>query len=186
MKKLTFLFFTLTLLTAGTFISCDKVTNALETTIPDLTFDVNINVAEINTKTGSYEFGGSGTIDPSTIPELQPYLALIREVVITEIKITVISVTPATGLELYDATFSLTDLVTSDNFTYSIPSSIPLEVGYEFIIGTSTPNFNVASEIISSLHEATVSAIGHVSQTGFLLGFNYSITANVTVGVPQN
>jgi len=184
MKKFMYLFIALTLLVSVGVVSCDKVKDALEITLKDVKFDVDINVAELTTKDGGVTFGGSGTIDPASIPELADYLALIRGVNVTEIKVTVISVTPATGLSLNSASFSITDMVNNANFTYQITSPVPITVGTEFVINSSTPNFNVVSEIISSLHEANVVAGGNVSQAGFVLGFNYSITADVTVGVP--
>ena len=185
MKKLAYLFFVLTLTVSATFISCDKVTDLLEITLRDITFEANIDVTELTTKDAGYEFGGSGTIYPRQSSALSQYLALIREVNITEIKVTVNSVTPASGLDLYDATFSITDNVTGANFTHTISSTTPIVAGTEFVLDDSLPNFGVVSDIINDLNEATIAMGGHVSETGFTLSFNYSITADITVGVPE-
>ncbi|MCD6180531.1 MAG: hypothetical protein J7K39_11575 [Bacteroidales bacterium] len=184
MKKLTYLFFVLTLAVSATFVSCDKVTDLLEITLKDVTFDVDVDVAELTTKDGGIEFGGSGTINPRANSELTPYLSLIREVNITEIKISVNSVSPA-GLELLDATFTITDDVTGNSFTYS-PDRQVIDGTTEFILDSSLPNFDVVSDIINDLHAATITLGGHVSETGFAISFNYSITADITVGVPQD
>lgn len=181
MKRTTHLFLILTLLLAGSFTSCQKV----EITLNDVSFVVNVDVSELSTKDSNIEFGGSGIIDPSTSPELADYLTLIHNVEITEVKIKVISAEPATGLELNDVYFSLTDNVNQSNFTYEITSPTPIAVGTEFIIDSNSPNFNVVSEIINNLNEATVSINGHVNQPGFVLAFEYAVKANITVGLPS-
>lgn len=186
MKKLTLLLIAISLVSAVSFVSCDKVTDLLETTLKDVTFDVDVNVTELTTKDNGYAFGGTGTINPSANSALSQYLSLIRRVEITEVKVKVTSVTPASGLELYDATFSITDTENQANFTYTITTTTPIVVGTEFVLDSSTPNFSVVSDIISDLHAADIALGGHVSETGFALGFNYSIKADITVGVPQN
>ena len=185
MKKLAYVLIAFTLVISSTFISCDKVTDLLEITLHDVTFDANINVTELTTKDGGYGFGGSGSIDPAENSALTQYLALIRNVEITEIKVTVNSVTPATGLDLYDATFSITDDETGANFTYTLTTTTPITEGTDFVLDSSLPNFGVVSDIINDLHPATIAMGGHVSETGFALDFNYSITADITVGVPE-
>lgn len=186
MKKLSYLLFVLTLAVSAAFVSCDKVKDLLEITLRDVTFDVNIDVTELTTKDGGYEFGGSGSIDPVANTALSQYLELIREVNITEIKVTVNSATPASGLDLYDAIFSITDNVTGANFTYTLTTTTPIVAGTEFVLDDSLPNFGVVSDIINDLHAATIVMGGHVSQAGFVLGFTYSIKADITVGVPQD
>lgn len=186
MKKLTYVFIALTLLIGGTFVSCNKITDLLEVTIPNVTFDADINVDELTTKDAGYAFGGSGTINPSANSDVAPYLATIRRVEIKEVKVTVNSVTPSTGVNLLDAYFTITDTENGDTFTYNVSSTTALTAGTEFILDSTTPNFGVVSDIISNMHEATISLGGHVDQTGFTLGFNYSIRADVTVGVPQD
>gem|GEM_PF-7034504 len=187
MKKLTYVFIVLAFVVAGTFVSCNKITDLLEITLPDVTFDADINVEELTpTKNGGYAFGGSGTINPSANSDIAPYLATIRRVEIKEVKVTVNSVTPSTGVNLIDAYFTITDLENGDTFTYNVSSTTALTAGTEFILDSTTPNFGVVSDIISNMHEATISLGGHVDQTGFTLGFNYSIRADVTVGVPQD
>lgn len=178
-------FIALTLITSITLVSCDKITDLIEITLKDVAFEIDVNVAEMSTKIDAYKFGGSTTFDPSTNSELEPYLSTIREVNIKEIKVTVNSITPVTGVDLLDATFSITDLVNSANFTYTISTTTPLTVGTEFVIDETTPNFNVVSDIINERHSATVSMEGQVNQTGFVLGFTYSIIADITVGVPE-
>lgn len=186
MKKLTYVIIALTLITSISVISCDKITDLLELTLYNVTFDIDVDVAELTTKDGSYEFGGTATFDPSNNPDLEPYLATIREVEIKEIRVTVDTIVPITGIDLIDASFSITDLVNNANFTYTITETTPLFVGKEFVIDETTPNFNVVSDIINDRHSATVSLEGHVNQTGFVLGFTYSIVADITVGVPQD
>lgn len=186
MKKLAYVLVAFTLVVSSTFVSCDKVTDLLEITLRDVTFEAEINVTELTTKDGGYEFGGSGSIEPSENSALSQYLALIRNVEITEIKVTVNSVTPATGLDLYDATFSITDDETGANFTHTITTTTPIIVGTEFVLDSSLPNFGVVSDIINDLHDATIAMGGHVSETGFALGFTYSIKADITVGVPED
>ncbi len=181
MKRTNLVFFILTVLMAVSFTSCQKI----EVTLTDVSFVVNVNVEELTTKDSGVAFGGSGIIDPSSSPELADYLDLIHHVEITEVKIKVISAEPATGLELNDVYFSLTDNVNQDNFTYEITSPRPIAVGTEFIIDSNSPNFNVVSDIINDLHEATVGIDGHVNQAGFVLGFEYAVKANITVGVPS-
>lgn len=186
MKKLTYVFFVLTLVAATTFVACNKIVDLLEVTLTDVTFDADINVSELTTKDTGYAFGGSGTINPSANSDMAPYLATIRRVEIKSVKVTVTSVTPSTGLDLYTASFSITDDENGDSFTYSITSTTPITVGTEFLFDENTPNFDVVSDIISSMHQATVNLNGTVSQSGFTLGFNYSIVADVTVGVPND
>ena len=184
MKKLSYLFIALTLITSISIVSCNKVKDLLEITLRDVTFDVNVDASEITTKDGSYDFGGTGTISPRSNADLNPYLALIRSVTITEVKVTVTSVDPA-DLNLLGAVFSITDNENGDVFTYTVTKSTPLS-GDEFVIDSSNPNFNVVSDIINNLHDATVSLAGSVDQAGFTLAFNYSVKADIVVGVPQN
>lgn len=184
MKKLTLLLIAISLVSAVSFVSCDKVVDALETTLKDVTFDVDVNVTELTTKDGSYGFSGSGTINPSANTALSQYLSLIREVNITEIKVTVNSVTPA-GLELLDAEFTITDDVTGSSFTYTATPQV-IDGTTVFLMDSSLPNFSVVSDIINELHAATITMGGHVNETGFAISFNYSIKADITVGVPQN
>jgi hypothetical protein len=184
MKKLTYLFFVLTLAVSATFVSCDQVKDLLEITLRDVTFEDNIDVTEQTTKDGSYGFEGSGSINPAANSALSQYLSLIREVNITEIKISVNSVSPA-GLELLDATFTITDDETGNSFTYS-PDAQVIDGTTEFVLDSSLPNFGVVSDIINDLHAATITTEGHVSETGFAISFNYSIKADITVGVPED
>lgn len=184
MKKLSYLLIIMSVFISGLFVSCSDVKDALETTIEDVTFDVDVNVSEITTKDDSYEFGGSATLDPKGNSDIGPYLSTIRAVKIKEVIVEVTSITPATGIDLMDATFTLTDLENSAAFTYQITESTPLTLGKTFVLNSSTPNFSVVSDIISDLHSSTVSLSGHVNQTGFVLGFKYTIVADITVGVP--
>lgn len=184
MKKLTYLFFVLTLSVSTTFVSCNKVKDLLEITLRDVNFEANIDATELTTKDGSYGFGGSGSINPAANSALSQYLELIREVNITEIKISVNSAMPA-GLELVDGTFTITDDVNGNSFTYTATPQV-IDGTTEFVLDSSLPNFGVVSDIINDLHAATISVDGHVNQTGFTLSFNYSITADITVGVPQD
>ncbi|HAG15267.1 MAG TPA: hypothetical protein DCG69_01910 [Bacteroidales bacterium] len=186
MKKLTYLFIALTVFASGAFISCDKVKDLLEITLYDVTFDVDLDVSELSTKVDGYAFSGTASFDPSSNADLAPYLATIREVEITELKLTVTSITPATGVSLIDASFSLTDNVNSAEFVYQITTLTPLVVGTEFIINQNTPNFSVVTDIISNMHASTISLSGHVNQPGFVIGFNNLITADITVGVPND
>lgn len=171
------------MLISGMFVSCSKIKDALEITVP-VTYNVPINVAEGLTKSDAYPFGGTASFDPSSASELEPYLATIRNVAITEVKVTVSSINPATGVELIDATLTITDNVNSQSFTYAIPAAMSLAVGSSFTIDKNAPNFSVVSDIINSLHSATVSLNGHVNQTGFSITFDNQISANITVGVP--
>lgn len=185
MKKLVYLFFILTLAVSSAFVSCDKVKDLLEITLRDVTFDAEIDVTELTGKDSGYGFSGSGTINPSANTALSQYLELIREVNITEIKITVNSVSPA-GLELLDAEFIITDDVTGKSFVYTVDTPLVIDGTTEFVLDSSLPNFDVVSDIINDLHAATISMGGHVSEAGFALGFTYSIKADITVGVPQD
>lgn len=185
MKKLTYLIIAMTLIVATSVTSCKKITDLLEITLRDVVFDVDVNASELTTKNDGFGFGGTATLNPAGNSDLAPYLSTIRRVEIKEIKVTVTSVSPATGLELLDASFSLTDNTNSDNFTYTVSTATPLTVGTEIILDSSTPNFDKVSDIISALHSSTVSLQGHVNQTGFTIGFNYSIKADITVGVPE-
>ncbi len=183
MKKLSYLFIALTLITSISIVSCNKVKDLLEITLRDVTFDVDVDATELTTKDGSYDFGGSGTISPRSNADLNPYLSLIRSVDITEVKVTVTSVNPS-DLNLLGATFSITDNDNGAVFTYTVTTSTPLS-GATFIIDSSTPNFSIVSDIINDLHDATVSLTGSVDQPGFTIGFNYSVKADIVVGVPQ-
>ncbi len=184
MKKLSFLFIALTIITTVAIVSCNKITELLEITLTDVTFDINLDVSELSTKIESYAFGGTATFNPSSNSEINEYAETIRSVVITEIKLTVTSITPATGLSLLDATFSLTDNVNAAEFTHTISTETPLFVGKEIVFDENTPNFNIVSAIINDMHNATVSLTGHVNQTSFTIGFNAEIMADITVGVP--
>ena len=184
MKRLTILFIALTLLVSGAFVSCKKVKELLEITLHDVAYDVDINVSDLATKDGGYAFAGTATFDPSSNSELEPYLANIRRVVITEIKITVTSITPATGISLLNATFSLKDNVNNAEFTYQFTPK-PLVAGAEFIIDNNAPDFSLISDIITNQHQSTVSIRGSVNNPGFVIDFNTAIKADITVGVPN-
>jgi len=185
MKRTTYFLIAFALILAGGFTSCEKVKSLLEITLTDVPFVINIDVQEISKKDSGVEFGGSGSFDPNDSPELAEYLDLVRNVEITEIKVRVTSATPATGLELSDAFFTLTDQANQASFTYNLPAAMDIVVGSEILIDSNTPNFSVVSDIISDMHAASVSLGGHVNQSGFILGFEYSIKANITVRVPE-
>ena len=186
MKELKYLLIVMTLFASGIFVSCQAVIDVLEITLHDVVFEVPLDATEITTKVTSYpKFEGSATFNPTTNPELEPYLEAIRGVSITEIKIMVTSITPATGVSLIDASFKITDNVNSAEFIYLITETKALAVGTVFTIDNTTPNFNVVSDIINNLHAATISFEGHVNTAGFVIGFNNIITADITVGVPD-
>lgn len=90
------------------------------------------------------------------------------------------------GLELLDAEFIITDDVTGKSFVYTVDTPQVIDGSTEFVLDSSLPNFDVVSDIINDLHAATITLGGHVSETGFAISFNYSITADITVGVPQD
>ncbi len=183
MKKISFLVIIMSMLISSMFISCSKIIDALEITVP-VTYNVPINVAEGLAKSDTYPFGGTASFDPSSASELEPYLATIRNVSITEVTMIVSSITPATGVSLTDATLTITDNVTNASFTYTITTVTPLVVGTSFTINKSAPGFDTVTNIINDLHAATVSLNGHVNQTGFSITFDNIISADITVGVP--
>lgn len=185
MKKTTYIIIVLGLIMSGSFTSCKKINSLLEITLNDVQFEVDLDANVNSTKSGSYEFAGTATFNPSDNSEVNDYLETIRSVVIKEIKLTVSSITPATGVSLLDATFSLTDNVNAAEFTHTISTVTPLIVGTEFVFNENTPNFNIVSAIITDMHAATVSLTGHVNQPGLIIGFNSLITADITVGVPE-
>lgn len=188
MKKLTYFLIALTFVVTGSSLtSCKKIVeDLLVITLQDVHFESTVDVSELLTKNDGFGFGGSKTLIPSQVSAVMPYLATIREVNITEIKVVVTSVTPASGLELLDAAFSITDLSNDEAFVYTLPEAQAIAVGTEFVIDSSSPNFGVVSEIITNMHEANIFMGGTANQTGFLLSFKYSITADITVGVPES
>ncbi|MDA3905134.1 MAG: hypothetical protein PF484_03575 [Bacteroidales bacterium] len=167
----------------------------LEVTLQDVEFNIDLNISE-TTKTGSYEFSGTAIFDPAINTELEPYYETIRDVTITEMTITVTSITPSTGVSLLDASLTITDNVNGTQFNHIISTVKPLTaytpstpttpeiLATEFVIGLTAADFSVLSGIINDMHDATVDFSGHVNQTSFTIGFNVGIVADITVGVP--
>jgi len=184
MKKLSYLLIALILLGSGVFSSCDKVKDLLEITLTDVEFTADFNASDLIMK-ADIPFEGSVTFDPKDNPELAPYLETVRRVEVTEVKITVNSVTSVSEIILNDAIFSLTDTVNSDVYSYTTPEPIPLKVGTIILIGGETPDYSIISNILSALHVAKVGMEGNLNQPG-LLDLTFTIKADITVGVPRD
>jgi len=175
MKKLSFIFLLGIVLSAFTFTSCDKIEDAVEVTI-----NTDFEAPLVVTPEGkSATFNETVVLDPRESKDLKDYLDDIKSIDITKIKIKVVSVDPA-GIELENATFTITDNVTAEKFEYSTPDNSKLTAGQMFEVGSDHPQWAIINKIISDLHASTVTAVGSVNNDEFTIEFKLIISVKAT------
>lgn len=166
MKKISSIFLFGILLSAFAFTSCDKIEDAVGVTI-NTEFEAPL-VAVPEGKSAT--FNVSEVLDPSESKDLKDYLDKIKSIEITNIKIEVVSVTPA-GIDLENAVFTVTDNVSEAKFEYSTPANTKLTEGLIFEVGNDHPQWAIINGIINDLHASTVTAVGSVNDEEFVIEF---------------
>lgn len=168
---------------ALSFTSCDKVSDALQITLEDVLYAVEVPV-EFNTlKSDIYTFSGSGAFDPNAEEGDEAFGKIIQQVNVKSVSIMVSNLSAPSEVIIEDAVFTLTDHSTGKVLSYVIDGPLTLLPYAEFTIDESTPNFSVVSDILKDLHGATIAINGKINQNEIVLSFMYTITADITLGV---
>ena len=172
MKKVTFLFLIGMFITAVSFTSCKKVVDDIQDSV-EVTLHTDLNVpmdlVPTATKDGSGAFNAQATLDPSQNAELSDYLEKIKKIDVEKIKVLVTRVSTS-GLVMRTGTFTLTDNVNGDSFTFSTPENFAIAVGTTYEIDDTTEGWATLNQIVTSLHPVTVSAVGSINNTDFDIG----------------
>ena len=171
MKKSSSIFLLGILLSAFTFTSCDKIEDAVEVTINT---DLEAPIVAIP-ETKSATFNVSEVLDPRESKDLKDYLDKIKSIEITNIKIEIVSFTPA-GIDLESAVFSVIDNINQKKFEYSTPANTRLTEGLIFEVGKDHPHWAIINGIISDLHASTITAVGSVNGEEFIIEFKLIIS----------
>jgi len=172
MKKVTFLFLIGIFITAVSFTSCKKVVDNLEDSI-EVTVHTDLNVpmdiVPTETKGDPRNFNVTASLDPTQNSELSDYLDKIQRIEVEKIKLLVTRVSVA-NLIMRTGTFTLTDDVTGDSFTFNTPENFAIEVGTTFEIDNTTEGWETLTQIVNNLNPVTVSAVGSINNDPFDIG----------------
>ncbi len=185
MKKLSLLIAAGLIIIAGTFTSCEKVAEEIAKAT-EITVNTTLDAPIVAVPEASKSTDANGTfkesyvLDLASNEDLKDHLDKIQSLSMSEIQVLIQSSSPE-NLTLLNGTFSITDNVNGDSFTFSSPANFPLVDGTKFTINEDVPGWDMANQIIASKHAATLGAIGTIDNEAFEVNFLCSLKVKAVV-----